>query len=530
PPTPKKPKSEASEEAEAVAETEATADSPSDETPKKKPPRATPPPPEEYTHLKPPSDVVKLEDRLYYLLQPPLESWVRGSEVKFPFKPFPYQFEGIAFLYPRHAALLADEMGLGKTMQTISAMRLMLRAGELKDVLLICPKPLVSNWRKEFELWAPEIPIMIIEGDQTKRRWQWLLSDVPVKIANYELAVRDRAVFEESDKTFDLVVLDEAQRIKNTGSATARTVNGISRRRSWALSGTPVENRPDDLVGIFEFLVPGHLSAEMKLRALGELAGDYILRRTKQEVLTDMPPRLVRDVDIDLTPEQWDSYQLAEDKGIVQLTELGKGLTIQHVFELVLRLKQICNFDSLTEASAKTDRLEADLEEVAASGQKALVFSQWVDSLEKMGKRLKRFKPLEYHGRIPHKRREGVIEQFRNDPDSSVLLMSYGAGGVGLNLQFATYVFLFDRWWNPAVEDQAINRAHRIGVAGPVTVTRFIAENTIEQRIDQILTDKREIFDTIFHGAAPPSAGLNKSEVFGLFQLKGPQGNIKIPA
>src|SRR5439155_20803991 len=172
---------------------------------------------------------------------------------------------------------------------------------------------------------------------------------------------------------------------------------------------------------------------------------------------------------------------------------------------MVMRIKQICNFDTATGNSTKLDHLAAELEEVAASGRKAIVFSQWVDTLTRLARRLRAFCPLEYHGQIASRQRDRIIQEFREDPRRPVLLISYGAGGVGLNLQFAQYVFLFDRWWNPAVEDQAINRAHRIGVAGPVTVSRFISVGTIEQRIDHILRQKREIFDTIFSGTTMPA-------------------------
>src|SRR5262249_32779650 len=141
------------------------------------------------------------------------------------------------------------------------------------------------------------------------------------------------------------------------------------------------------------------------------------------------------------------------------------------------------------------------------------------------------FRPLQYHGRVASKQRDDVLGQFRDDPSRHVMLLSYGAGGVGLNLQCAEYVFLFDRWWNPAVEDQAINRAHRIGVAGPVTVTRFLTLQTIEERIDQVLREKREIFDTIFNDVEPPPAsGLTQQEIFGLFKLRCPSGPIDVAA
>ena len=473
-----------------------------------------------HTRIKPPGDIIKLQDRLYYLLQPPLQMLLASGDLSMPFEPFPYQFEGVGFLYPRYSALLADEMGLGKTMQAITAMRLLLRAGELGRILLVCPKPLVSNWRREFALWAPEIPLAIIEGDQAKRQWQWQQVDAPIKIANYELLMRDRDVL-DSSLHFDLVVLDEAQRIKNRNSTTSQIVRSISRSRNWALTGTPVENSPEDLVGIFEFLSPGYLQSGMQPRCMGKAARDYILRRTKDMVLSDLPPKLFRDAELELSPEQFVTYDSAENEGVLRLSEMGVGITIQHVFELVLRLKQICNFDPVTGASSKLERLEADIEEVAASGQKAIVFSQWVMTIKKLRERLERFGVLEYHGQLPHAQRETVIDQFKSDPSKHVILMSYGAGSVGLNLQFCQYVFLFDRWWNPAVEDQAINRAHRIGVTGPVTVTRMLTLGTIEERINQVLDEKRELFATILsHTGTPRSKGLTQDDIFGLFNLR----------
>lgn len=490
--------------------------------PSEKPATPTPSVPLErsFTRIKPPGDIIKLEHRLYYVLQPPLETIVGSPLLQFPFQPFHYQLEGVAFLYPRYAAILADEMGLGKTMQAITAIRLLLHAGELRRVLLVCPKPLVTNWQREFQLWSPELPLTVIEGDPAKRRWQWQLADAPIKIANYELLHRDRDLVTAPGVHFDLVVLDESQRIKNRASTTSHIVRSIPRSRNWALTGTPVENSPDDLVGIFEFLSPGYLTPQMKPRRMGKLAGEYVLRRTKDRVLAELPPKMFRDADVSLTSEQRETYRLAEDEGVLRLTHMGDAATIQHVFELILRLKQICNFDPATGASAKLERLEADLEEIAASGQKALVFSQWVTTLDELGRRLRRFHPLSYHGGVPSQRRDDVIREFKEGRERPLLLISYGAGSLGLNLQFAGYVFLFDRWWNPAVEDQAINRVHRIGAAGPVTVTRFLTVGTIEERINQVLEEKREIFDTIFSDTEPHAhAGLTRQEIFGLFQL-----------
>ena len=246
----------------------------------------------------------------------------------------------------------------------------------------------------------------------------------------------------------------------------------------------------------------------MSSRQIGREVGEHILRRTKDMVLEDMPPKLFRDEEIDLSPEQSDTYSRAEESGVIRLNKMGSSMTVQHVFELVLRLKQICNFDPVTGESAKLDRLQAELSEVAASGQKAIVFSQWVKTIEQMKGPLQKYRPL--------------------DPDCHVLLMSYGAGSVGLNLQFCRYVFLFDRWWNPAIEDQAINRAHRIGAAGSVTVTRMTSAGTIEQRIHEVLEQKRELFETIFAETGNPrSLGLSKDEIFGLFDLATPGGHLE---
>ena len=181
----------------------------------------------------------------------------------------------------------------------------------------------------------------------------------------------------------------------------------------------------------------------------------------------------------------------------------------------------------LTGASIKTERLKADLEEIAASGQKAIVFSQWVNSITAIKEQISEYNPLEFHGRIPSKQREPILKEFKENPDRHVLLMSYGAGSVGLNLQFCRYVFLFDRWWNPAIEDQAINRAHRIGAAGSVTITRMIMAGTIEQRIHEILESKRELFREILDNEDQPSKrGLSRDEIFGLFELRTPDGKI----
>lgn len=479
--------------------------------------------PRKVTRLKPPADALSLQDRLFYLLQPPLESWLAEQELIMPFEPFGYQYEGIAWLFSSHSALLADEMGLGKTMQTITAIRLLLRSGQARRIVLICPKPLIPNWQREFKTWAEELPVVTVEGNGQRRRMLWTMPGIPILIANYESMTRDIAdIPEDEQPKFDLLVLDEAQRIKNRDSRTAETARSIKRRRSWALTGTPIENRPEELGALFEFMEVIPKGGCPDLRQLQKLAKKYILRRTKDLVMKDMPPRIDRDAELELTDAQEYAYRTAEKEGIIQLNELGDTITVQHVFELVLRLKQITNYDPFTGESAKLERLLADMEEIGASGGKAILFSQWTKTIDWMAPKLKEFNPLIYHGGVPTKQREPILAKFKEDPNAHILLMSYGTGAVGLNLQFAGYVFLFDRWWNPAIEDQAINRAHRIGVKNPVIVTRFISKNTIEERIDRVLSEKRALFAAILGEGDNNnvSLGLNATEIFGLFDLK----------
>ncbi len=473
------------------------------------------------TRLRPPVETVLFKERLLYLLQPPLENLFAGRQVTLPFQPYPYQTEGIAFLMPRHAALLADEMGLGKTVQTIIAVRLLFHAGLIARVLLVCPKPLVTNWSRELKTWGEDLPFEVIGGTAAQRRASWLVSNCPLKLVNYEVLTRDVELATDAKVRFDLVVIDEAQRIKTRDSKTAHAVRALRRSRSWALTGTPIENKPEDLVNIFAFVDADRIPPDTPTRQLPKLTSDCILRRTKDDAAIDLPPKTVRDAFLELTPAQRESYHLAEKEGVVRLNALGDTLSVQHVFELVMRLKQICNFDPLTKQSAKLERLQADLAEVAESGRKAIVFSQWVEPLEMLAEALAPVGPLLYHGKVPHRERQPILDRFKSDPTKHVILMSYGTGSVGLNLQFTNYVFLFDRWWNPAVEDQAINRAHRIGQREPVFVSRFVVQDTIEGRIAEVLEKKRQLFNELIEqNGPPPQMGLTQEEVFGLFDIR----------
>ena len=463
-------------------------------------PAGNAPPPRKPTRIKPPADALSLEDRLFYLLQPPLESWLKGQELIMPFEPFPYQYEGIAWIFSQKAALLADEMGLGKTMQTITALRLLLRAGQVRRVLLVCPKPLIPNWLREFKLWAEEIPITTVEGDGPRRRMLWRIPGAQVLLANYELLVRDfQEMLRETDDghprgewslsvdglgrslrqgrsadrsgaadalanlpRFDLVVLDEAQRIKNRDSLTSTVVRSVPRRRSLCLTGTPIENRPEEMASLFEFMGVIPPRSVPDIRQLTRLSSDYVLRRTKNLVMTDLPPRFDRDEIIELHPAQKLAYEAAEKDGIIQLNEMGESISVQHVFELVLRLKQITNFDPLTGESSKLERLRADMEEIAASGGKAILFSQWTKTIDWLAPRLSEANPLIYHGGVPTAKREPILQKFRRTPRPSAadeLRHRRGRPQPAVRRLRVPLRPLVE----PRRRDQAINRAHALG-------------------------------------------------------------------
>jgi SNF2 family DNA or RNA helicase len=246
------------------------------------------------------------------------------------------------------------------------------------------------------------------------------------------------------------------------------------------------------------------------------------LRRRKCDVLTELPPKVVVDVDVELTAEQRRAYDRAEQQGVVRLRALGRDVRVANVLELITRLKQICNVGPTSGGSTKLDDLERRLEVLAAEGHRALVFSQYTgpDGVGAVEQRLQRFRPLVYTGALSLEERDDVLRRFRTDRRHRLLVLSLRAGGQGLDLQEASYVFHFDRWWNPAVERQAEDRSHRMGQRLPVTVYSYRCVDTIEQRIDEILRAKQALFDDVVDGVClDVSRLLSRRDLLGLFGL-----------
>ncbi len=439
----------------------------------------------------------------------------------------PFQRDGVRALIELDRLLLADDMGLGKTVQAIVALRILVARRAIHAALVVAPAGLLDQWRSELTRWAPELTAIVIRGSAHDRAWQWRATS-DITFVSYDSLRSDAAQLERlrsEKRVWDVVVLDEAQRIKNR-NRTSDAAKRLARKRSWALTGTPIENDEEDLASIMEFVDYDPAEPDRRFKPGLELAErhrELQLRRKKTDVLSDLPPKLETKLAVGLTPSQRISYDKAELEGIVYLKSLGSEVAVTHVLELITRLKQICNVDPRTRASSKLEDIDERLDELTARGYKALVFSQYTS--ESSGVRaaatyLNRFKPLLLTGDMAMDRRREIISQFQTDSSSKVLILSLRAGGLGLNLQVASYVFHLDRWWNPAIERQAEDRTHRMGQTGKVNVFKYCCENTIEQRIDQILERKRALFDELVDDISIDlSTRLTRQELLNLFDL-----------
>jgi SNF2 family DNA or RNA helicase len=361
------------------------------------------------------------------------------------------------------------------------------------------------QWRRQFREWAPELRLSTVIGSSDDRRRAWLAA-ANIYLAGYDTLRSDVWLKHPSSpgvREWTVVVLDEAQRIKNANSETSRAVKRLRRGRSWGLTGTPLENHLDDLVSILDFVAPGRFSPATKAVGLRRLLGEVQLRRLRKNVLQDLPPKFASTVTLALTASQVAAYRRAENEGVVRLSALGRDVRITHVLELILRLKQICNFCPETGESTKLADLRARLESIVAGGEKALVFSQYADErfgARRIARELATFAPVLFTGDLDAQTRTARLAEFANDPRRHVLVLSLRAGGVGLNLTGASHVFHFDRWWNPGVEAQAEDRAHRIGQQRPVHVHSYLCGDSIEERIEEILQEKRMLFADVVEG------------------------------
>jgi SNF2 family DNA or RNA helicase len=442
-----------------------------------------------------------------------------------------YQREGLGWLHFLRrfhlGGCLADDMGLGKTVQVLALLdqRREVQEGLLKPSIVVVPKSLVFNWKREAARFAPKLRVLEHSGPNRDVR-DITPGSVDLVITTYGTLRRDAAQL--AVLPFDYAILDEAQAIKNPRSASAKAARLLRADHRLAMTGTPIENRLEELWSIFDFLNPGMLGSSSSFAALVRLAdldemvgGEMIagretlaralrpvvLRRTKEQVARDLPPRSEQTLLVDLEETQRAFYDVLLEGYRQSLLERidrdGIGKARMHILEALLRLRQAACHPGLADArmahapSAKLDALLPQLEEVAEAGHKALVFSQFTSFLALLRERLdKDGVTYEYlDGRT--RDRQTHVDRFQNDPKCPLFLISLKAGGHGLNLTAADYVFLLDPWWNPAVEAQAIDRAHRIGQTRQVMATRLVARDTVEEKILELQASKRALADAI---------------------------------
>ena len=427
-----------------------------------------------------------------------------------------YQWEGVAFLYRSQSGLLADEMGLGKTVQTAVALALLMYGQRnVNRAIIVAPASLTTNWIEELEKWAPSLTVRRVQGDARNREAFYLLP-IPVLVASYE-QIRLDGLDRIPSNTFDLVILDEAQRIKNRASTTSLACRLLPRERAWALSATPLENDEADIESILGFLDPS-IGQHLPRSTLDERLRSMMLRRKKSDVRGELPPVILQDLRIDLSLQQRNKY---EDLWFSRTEAVGhntsSGNIVSALLGLITRLKIICNLDESTDTSSKWDALQ-NIFDQAGNSARILVFSQFVETLRWISERMELPHNL-LTGSMPLTKRQTSMNAFKNSPTPRVLLVSLRAGGVGLNLGEATHVVLFDRWWNPAVEVQAIFRAHRFQRDEPLHVIRFLVADTIEERIAEILDRKESLFDNVIESVETESRSFSRQEMMGILQL-----------
>jgi len=457
-------------------------------------------------------------DLLLPLLHPPLPLGTDDAACDLPHRLYRYQVDGIQFLKSSPSALLADEMGTGKTVMSTVALRLLFREAKITGALVVVPLSVLGVWDRHLAEWAPELGVTVVHGD-AKTRWADWRCPAHVHITTFDTLRTDLlggiapgrngepTLPREIAQGFDLVLLDEAQNIKNADSGRTQAVLQLTPKFRWALSGTPVENRIEDLASLFSFVRPRLLPAEGLTPSMAaDLIGPYVKRRTKRDVMTELPPKIRQDEWLELDPPQRNAYEAAEASALDELEALGDQVSRVHVFSLITKLKRICNFAPGQASSPKLRATVEKVEEIAGSGQKVLIFTQWVsEGVDRIAEALAPFGVVKFDARLSAAQREAAVLKFRTDPSITAFVATVKSAGVGLTLTEASYVIHFDHWWNPAWMWQAEDRAHRRGQDQPVNVYSLWMADTIESRVHALLERKgllhEEIVDGLSEGA-----------------------------
>lgn len=443
-----------------------------------------------------------------------------------------YQVEGFNWLNEianlKVGGILADEMGLGKTIQIIA----FLLSQKGKKSIVITPTSLIYNWRDEFNKFAPSLKVGIIHGDK-KNRVVMMEKDFDVIVTTYGLIKNDYEYYKE--KEFDFCIIDEAQNIKNSKAQNTKYVKAIKAGCRIALSGTPMENNLMELWSIFDYIMPGYLLSEAKFKEkylkedmydeLKELIKPFILRRLKKDVIDELPNKIEKKFMVEMEKNQKAVYQ-SYIKEVRQKLYSGEDNKIT-VFSYLTKLRQLCLDPSLIldDYVGRSAKIEAALNIVnmaIAENRKVLIFSQFTSVLQKLGSELseKNIGYLYLDGSTKANKRVEMVKEFNESEDLKIFLISLKAGGTGLNLTSSDLVLHFDPWWNPAIEDQATDRAHRIGQQNIVEVIKLIAKDSVEENIIRLQEDKRELINKVISGEEIGSnviGKLSRDEIIDLF-------------
>ena len=423
---------------------------------------------------------------------------------------YPFQQHGVDWLVGRRGGILADDMGLGKTIQVITAMRLLFNRAEIRTALVLCPKSLVANWEHELGRWAPELgaAIMVPPARIREEAWAAVAGRRHVLLTNYEQLRDPPDILLRAPP--DLIVADEAHRLRNYGSLTTSGAFRLRPSRFWAVTGTPLERDLEDFATLLSLVAPESFApsdARQHPSSLRSQSRAFVLRRRKQDVLSDLPP--VRDVTetLDLLDVQATAYR-ATVRGYRRGGKGGKGEELA----LLTRLQALCDMESERRASSKLDRVVALLEGIRENGEQAVVFSYRLDPLRELQWRITerwgRNAAELLLGAMDARERDHAVARFRRNERTLALLASSRVGSEGLTLVEANHVFLINQWWNPSANDQARDRVVRIGQRRPVSIYRFCCRGTIEEALAKILKSKRELFDTAIDRLATDDAAL----------------------
>lgn len=472
-------------------------------------------------------------DLLFPILQPPPFDITNQDVVLLPGELEPHQPAGVKFLASLAGALLGDGVQTGKTIQAIVAMKLLFQSGKITSALVIAPISVLKHWQDRLADWAPELwqgLTVVRSPNRDKREIMWEMRAL-VHVTNYETVVSDLDLIlrKRGSKGYGLVIADEIQRIKNVGTETAKAVKELGTQAAyrWGLSATPIENSLDDLVSIFEFLQPGLLrrGAETE-RSAAEKFAPYFLRRKTQDISKLFKKPRYDKYRVEMEGQQLEAYESAYRDSVAELRTLGEKVTLAHALAKLQALKQLCNVHLVSAQSAKLDFLLDWLEDIVASGNKVLVFSQYREfGMDFLAARLSRFGCVHYGLAANDRQKQAAIQSFRDDEGKCVFIANPATAGTGLpDLKVANYVVHFDHWWNPAREEQASGRILGIGQRKDAFIAHVWVENSIEDRIEAILARKQGLFDRVIDAqTSAGGTGLSTEELFGLFGLEAPQ-------